>query len=378
MEEKTDLDLVMRARAGDKEAFGELVRRYQSLANRIARGLVSQDVCAQELVQDAMLEAYLSLAQLRDASRFKGWLCGIVLNLCRSYLRNQKTVYFSLESLAGGLQIENADLAATEASPEQLAEERELHQIVLEVVNSLSTRDREITLSFYYDQLSAQEIAVLLKISVGAVKVRLHRARQHLKEKMLAQYSDLIHDETRRNKMVKVKIADVLKRELKDEQGRLLIQYVVALVDEAGRRALPIWVGPFEGQTIAMEIGKFATPRPLTFYFFSSLLKAIDAKIEEVRVESLKNDTFYAVVKIRCGIVIREVDARPSDAMALALVCDCPILVAEDVLATAANHIPESASVVATQSGIKSILEEIRNQPTWRSQDFLSRLFVPK
>ena len=121
-------------------------------------------------------------------------------------------------------------------SPEQLAEESELHEAVLKTVKALSTRDQEITLSFYYDQLSALEIAGLLNISVGAVKVRLHRARRHLKEKLLAQYTEMVSHQLRRNKMVKVKIADVVKTEQKNTQGQTLGLYVIILADEASRQ----------------------------------------------------------------------------------------------------------------------------------------------
>jgi RNA polymerase sigma factor (sigma-70 family) len=361
VEEKTDAELVEIARLGDKAAFGELVRRYQTLAVAMARRMVSQDACAQELAQDALLQAYLSLDRLRDATRFKSWLCGIVLNLCRSYLRDQNTVFFSLETLAGGVQLDGSAFLDRGQSPEQLAEECELHEAVLEAIKALSTRDREITLSFYYDQLSALEIAGLLNISVGAVKVRLHRARRHLKEKLLAQYTELVHQELRRNIMVKVKIADVVKTEPKNAQGQTLGLYVIILVDEAGLRAMPIWVGPAEGQAIAMQMGDFATPRPLTYKFVAGLLKAIDAKLEEVRIDSLKDTTFYATVKIKCGMTIREVDARPSDAMALAMLCDCPIVVAEDVIARASVDFPDSAGRVAARPGMGRILEELGN-----------------
>jgi RNA polymerase sigma factor (sigma-70 family) len=128
MEEKTELELINLAQEGDKAAFGELVRRYQTWAHRIARRLISQDACAQELVQESMLQAYLSIQQLRDPARFKGWLCGIVLNVCRSYLRDQKTVFLSLESMAGGMQMDASALSAWEMTTEQMAEEQELHK----------------------------------------------------------------------------------------------------------------------------------------------------------------------------------------------------------------------------------------------------------
>jgi RNA polymerase sigma factor (sigma-70 family) len=364
VEEQSDQELVELARAGDKAAFGELYTRYQSLAHGLARRLAGRDDIARELVQDAMLQAYLSLNQLRDPARFKGWLCGIVLNVGRSFRRDQKTLFFSLESLTGGQQPDSSAASESEFSPEQIAEEQELHQMTLAAVNSLSTRDREITLAFYYDQLSAQEIAVLLKISTGAVKVRLHRARQRLREKMLSQYPDLLDTRKRRNEMTKVKIAGVVKSEPKDETGQKLNLYTVILVDEAGKRALPIWVGPAEGQSIAWELGNGTTPRPLTYTFMANLLKAVGASLEEVTIATLIENTYYATVKIRNGGKLLEVDARPSDAIAMALLVDCPVTVAEEVLTRAAVKLPEQTVAACKNSakvspGTARILEEL-------------------
>ena len=72
---------------GDKEAFGLLVERYQQMVGHIANKMIADEWVARELAQEAILQAYLSLNHLKDASRFKSWLYGITLNICRSYLR---------------------------------------------------------------------------------------------------------------------------------------------------------------------------------------------------------------------------------------------------------------------------------------------------
>lgn len=87
MNEPSDEDLVRQTLAGDKEAFGILAERSQAIANGIALRMVSDGNTAREIVQEALLEAYLSLDRLKDAGRFRSWLAGIVLNLCRNYLR---------------------------------------------------------------------------------------------------------------------------------------------------------------------------------------------------------------------------------------------------------------------------------------------------
>lgn len=83
MSEQSDLELILLARAGNKAAFGRRVLRYQPMAQRLAKRSIGNEDLAQELVQDALLQAYLSLDKLNDLTRFNSWLYGIVLNVCR-------------------------------------------------------------------------------------------------------------------------------------------------------------------------------------------------------------------------------------------------------------------------------------------------------
>jgi len=359
LEEKTDIELVVMARQGDKDAFGLLAERYQMLARRFAMRLVADDDAAQELAQESMLQAYLSLGSLRNPARFKSWLCGIVLNVCRSHLRDRKIAFFSLEAIIGGLHFFPAPFSATVVTPEKIAEERELYQIVLNAINTLSSGDRDIILLFYYAQLSIQEIVTLMNIPVSTIKVRLHRARQRLKTMLIEQHPEIMPPERRRKIMVKVTIADVVKAEPKEGQELLPYPYGIILYDEVGRRLLPIWVGTPEGESIVIGLSDLATPRPLTHNFYSSVLQAINARVEEVRVVSLKKDTFYAIVKIRHGKKTSEIDARPSDAIALAVLNDAPIFVAEEVLETAGINIPETIKGSPNRKGVEKIINEI-------------------
>ena len=103
MDQKTDAELVYRVRQGDKEAFGQLVERYQQMVRHIAKKMIADVETSHELAQEAILQAYLSLDHLRDASRFKSWLYGITLNICRSYLQDQKVDLLTLERIMEGL-----------------------------------------------------------------------------------------------------------------------------------------------------------------------------------------------------------------------------------------------------------------------------------
>jgi len=107
---------------------------------------------------------------------------------------------------------------------------------------------------------------------------------------------------------------------------------IVILRDVSGNSVLPIWVGVYEANAIALEIEKVSTPRPMTHDLIKSLLLGLNTAMRKVVVSELKDDTFYAVIWLdRDGETI-SVGSRPSDALALALRLDCPIYVEETVL----------------------------------------------
>jgi uncharacterized protein len=107
---------------------------------------------------------------------------------------------------------------------------------------------------------------------------------------------------------------------------------IVILKDIASDSVLPIWVGVYEANAIALEIEKVTTPRPMTHDLIKNVLVGLDAQVHKVVVTELREDTFYAVIWLdRAGQVI-SIDSRPSDALALALRVDCPIFVEDDVL----------------------------------------------
>jgi len=107
---------------------------------------------------------------------------------------------------------------------------------------------------------------------------------------------------------------------------------IVVLKDVGGDSILPIWVGIYEANAIALEIEKVATPRPMTHDLIKNLLMGLEAQIRKVVVSELRDDTFYAVIWMERDGRVVSVDSRPSDALALALRVDCPIYVEEEVI----------------------------------------------
>src|SRR5256886_14593596 len=109
---------------------------------------------------------------------------------------------------------------------------------------------------------------------------------------------------------------------------------IVILKDSDNDTVLPIWVGIYEANAIALEIEKVTTPRPMTHDLIKNVLTGLDTQVHKVVVTELREDTFYAVIWLEREGRIISVDSRPSDALALALRVDCPIFVEDEVLKT--------------------------------------------
>ncbi|MGE5358159.1 MAG: bifunctional nuclease family protein [Bacteroidales bacterium] len=110
---------------------------------------------------------------------------------------------------------------------------------------------------------------------------------------------------------------------------------IIILRDKDGQKVLPIWVGIFEANAIALQIENVSTPRPMTHDLLKNIIADLDAAVEKVVVSDLKDNTFYAMIHIRMGRHLVAVDSRPSDAIALALRAKAPIFVEEAVIENA-------------------------------------------
>jgi uncharacterized protein len=118
---------------------------------------------------------------------------------------------------------------------------------------------------------------------------------------------------------------------------------IVLLKDATERRALPIWIGQTEARSILSALEHQKPPRPMTHDLMASLFEQWDFQLERVVIHSLQDSTYYAILQIQQGEVRKELDARPSDAIALALRLDCPIWVMEEVVAEASRPIDPDA-----------------------------------
>jgi len=139
---------------------------------------------------------------------------------------------------------------------------------------------------------------------------------------------------------------------------------IVVLKDLTGDSVLPIWVGIYEANAIALEIEKVTTPRPMTHDLIKVLLMGLDTSIKKVVVSELKEETFFALIWLERDGQLISVDSRPSDALALALRHDCPIYVDDGVLQSSRNSATVSEKV--NNEELRKWLENLNDEDLGR------------
>ncbi len=324
----SDARLVEAALGGDKDAFAALVTRHWATAVALAARVLGTPDLARDAAQEAAVAALVSLDQLRAPARFGAWFCGITLNVARRWARQLRT---ERPAVIGD---QATDRASHEPGPDERAELAELAATVRAAVAQLADGQRDAVLLFYLQGLTHREVAAELAISVGAVKARLHQARAALTPALvpLASASPVLVTHTKEPAMTttaggpvwaEVSVTDIKSS---DDSNPLNRHHVIVLTERDGSRRLPIWVGPAEATVLALSLQAVEMPRPMTYQMTAGLLEAAGSRVSEVRITRLSGEVFYAVVVVDGPAGQREVDARPSDAVNLALVAGAPIL----------------------------------------------------
>jgi len=312
--QRTDSELVAAVRAGDRAGFAELLDRHQGGVRAVTRRLLGESD-AEDIAQEAFLQAYLGLHRLRDPSRFGAWLTAIAVNLAKMRLRERRVVVPLEEDPA-------ADGARDSA---------EISDLVASALDVLPRHEREAVLLYYVEGLSSAEVAALTGERPGTVRVRLYRARRRLRSRLEA----LIPQAGKETRMVEVNVHDVVARTATRNGGEPEVvgeRRIALLKETSGERILPIWIGPPEGDALALQLGGEATPRPMTADLMAKLLEATGARVERVAINSLRESTFYATIVLTTASGEQEVDARPSDALNLALRVGAGIFVDDAVM----------------------------------------------
>jgi hypothetical protein len=350
-------ELVTAALRGDPGAFAKLVARNRDRVEAVVARMVPHDE-VEEVVQEAFFRAYLGLSRLRDAERFGSWLCGIAINLAKMNLRRHASRPRLVA--AGGFAEEAIDV-----------EERELLQIVQDAVALLPPGQRDVVLMHYVDDLSCEEIARLLGTTPGAVRVRLHRARTQLRRELAPLAPVPVPKPSKESTMIEVRVEDVVVRVSEEDPSQLVDdRRIVLLKEKDGDRMLCIWVRPADGDTLASKLTDWSPPRPMTSDLMVELVRVLGGRVERVAVTELRETTFYATVSVAVDGHTEELDARPSDAINLAMRVGAPILV-DDAVLEEAGMPPDSLAERLDQDAEGAPLELTPGQWTSLSAELL-------
>lgn len=187
---QTDSELVTRANGGQLKAFEELMSKYERKVYNIAYRMTGNREDAEEILQETFLSVYKSLPRFKSKSAFSTWLYRIAVNAALMKLRKKKVETLSLDEPltsddSGGMKREVVDWT----TPENIVERKRLMEIISKEVDSLPDTYGAIVLLKDGEGLQISEIARILKMSVPAVKSKLHRARMHLRRRLSDYFS---------------------------------------------------------------------------------------------------------------------------------------------------------------------------------------------
>ncbi len=185
-----DNEIISKVLRGNHAAYAVLVNRYQNYVFTLVLRMVKNREDAEEIAQDVFIKAYKYLADFRGASKFTTWLYTIVNNTSITFLRKKK---LDIQSLDNENVFELAD-SRDSGMRANLVEQKSKQAMVTNAIAMLSPDDAEIITLFYKAEQSLEEIAGILGLEANTAKVRLHRARTRLKDKMETHFAEEVRD----------------------------------------------------------------------------------------------------------------------------------------------------------------------------------------
>ncbi len=185
--ERSDRELARASRHGNRQAFQDLVERYQRKLVSVALGMVHNRDDAVEIVQETFVKAYENLAQFKGESSFYAWLYRIVVNLAIDYQRREHrrpTVAIEERPGGGGEDIDDPLVDRSAADPYQRTRSKQIGERVMQAINELTPDHKAVILLREVEGLSYEEISRVMQCSKGTVMSRLHYARKKLQSKL--------------------------------------------------------------------------------------------------------------------------------------------------------------------------------------------------
>lgn len=357
--QNTELDdaaLVTAVLSGEHEAFEPLFARYYDSLVRLGERLLGSTAEAQDIAQEAALQAFLGLRRLQDPARFGPWLYAIATNLARMALRRRTS---SLEGLSEEIIPIRVWSDANSLPPEEVYVTQEIHQQITSALSELVVDQREAVVKFYLEGYSYAELAVLFGIPVSTVKWRLHAGRKQLRRSL----QPLVSETLTLNKLRSEKESTMES----PTQAQLQIvafgypspgERLIVLREIGSYWELSIPISAAEAVAIDYALENKQFPQPSTHDLMVRLLTSLGAYIARIVIHKLVCETFYAQIVVRHGGQEYQVEARPSDALVVAVQSDAPIVVERDVLEKGGEDLTNIERLKEAQARAMEALKE--------------------
>lgn len=185
-----DEEIINRVLKGDQAAYALILERYQNYVFTLVLRFTENREDAEEIAQDVFVKAYRSLADFRGDSKFSTWLFTITRTTCLSFLRKKKLDTLSLDNERTGIQVENRESGFNA----NLVEQKSKHAMLNQAIAMLSPDDAQVLNLFYKGDQTLEEIGKIMRLDPNTVKVKLHRARQRLKDKMEKYFANELRE----------------------------------------------------------------------------------------------------------------------------------------------------------------------------------------
>ena len=188
--ELTDTEIIKKILQGEQALFAQLVQRYQRYVFTLVNRFTSNREDAEEISQDIFVKAYRSLADFRGEAKFSTWLYTVVRTSCITFLRKKQLDTISLDNERTLVQLENKESGFNA----NIVEQKSRHAMLNAAIRLLSPDDSQILTLFYKGEQSLEEIGRIMGLEPNTVKVKLHRARNRLKDKMEKHFSYAVQE----------------------------------------------------------------------------------------------------------------------------------------------------------------------------------------
>ena len=383
----SDGHLVRQARAGRANALAVLISRHWSVVHKLLARATGSWIEAEDLAQETVLQAATRLSDLQEPERFGPWLYTIALNRARLWWRRRRTsrVPQSLEALlANAPTAVEPHLAGESTSPEAAWEAADLARTIGRALSALPKPQQQAILAHYVEGLTYGEIATMLSVPPSTVRSRLQHARERLRRELaplVAEgYAEFARPPYAPSSSARARSLAMAYVEMTVDSvhvaggGRPGARYepagravVLKRVDSpaagAGvpakpdKRYLAVVVAPYELDVVTVA-RRPATPRPLTHRLMLELATAGNATIQEVRLTGVQDDMLSSTIVLKLGRRTKQVKARPTDAIVLALQAEVPIYAHTAVLEQAGITSPDAweERLQHTRAALKRLL----------------------